>query len=54
MPEVGAYTLLRDVLFDLTQAERALTIVEQAAPDPDRARHLAAIRAARAQLETFL
>jgi hypothetical protein len=52
-PEAGAYAMLRDALFHLRQAERALTIVEEAAPDPERARHLVALRAAIDQLETF-
>jgi hypothetical protein len=52
--EAGAYRILRDVLDGLHQAERALTIVEAAAPDPERATHLAAIRAAIAQLTTFV
>lgn len=50
VPEAGAYDLLREVLADLQKAERALAIVEAAAPDPERATHLAAIRAALAQL----
>jgi hypothetical protein len=54
MPEVGAYRMLREVLFDLRQAERALTIVGEAAPDPERATHLVAIRSAIEKLETFV
>jgi hypothetical protein len=54
LQEAGAYTMLRAALFDLTQAERVLTNVQEAVPDDERAQHLAAIRAARAQLETFL
>jgi hypothetical protein len=44
MPEQGAYALLREAVFELSQAERALVIVERAAPDPERARHSAGIR----------
>jgi hypothetical protein len=46
--------MLRDVLADLTMAERALAILEAAAPDPERTTHLAAVRAAIAQLATFI
>ena len=53
-PEKGAYDILRAVLLDLTSAERALTIVQEAAPDDERARHLTAIRRALEQLRTFL
>ena len=51
---LGAYDLLRDCLANLRKAERALAIVEEAAPDPERAAHLVAIRAAIAQLVTFV
>jgi hypothetical protein len=53
-PEADAYTILREVLYNLGRAERALTIVQQAGPDDERARHLAAIRTVREQLERFL
>jgi hypothetical protein len=53
-PEAGAYDLLRDGLDSLRKAERALAIVEAAAPDPDRAVHLGQIRAAIAHLVTFV
>ena len=46
--------MLREILFDLVQAERALAIIQQSAPDDERGRHLAAIRAAREQLGTVL
>lgn len=46
MPEAGAYRILRDVLVDLRQAERTLTIVEEAAPDEERALHLSTLRLA--------
>jgi hypothetical protein len=49
-----AYGFWRDVLVDLRQAERALALIEEAGPDPERQRFLAAIRTAREQLETFL
>jgi hypothetical protein len=49
----SAYGLWQEVLFDLRQAERALALIEEAGPDPERAQHLAAIRTAREQLETF-
>ena len=39
--------------FDLTSAEGALTVVQEAAPDDERARHLTAIRRALEQLKTF-
>jgi hypothetical protein len=50
----GAYGLLQEVLFDLRQAERALSLIEEAAPDQERALHLAAIRTAIAQMATFV
>ena len=50
IPEAGAYDLLRELLADLRKAERVLAIVEAAEPDPERETHLAAIRAALAQL----
>ena len=53
-PEALAYATLREILFDLVQAERALAIVQQSVPDDERGRHLAAIQVARAALETFL
>jgi hypothetical protein len=53
-PEAVAYTMLREALFDMVQAERALTIAQEAVPDDERARHLAAIRAAITELKTFL
>jgi hypothetical protein len=46
--------LLQEILFDLRQAERALSLIEEASPDPERARYLGAVRAALAQLETFI
>ncbi len=46
----GADTLLQEVLFDLRQAERALSLIEEAAPDQERALHLEAIRMAIAQM----
>jgi hypothetical protein len=52
--EALAYTMLREIRFDLVQAERALAIIQQSAPDDERGRHLAAIQVARAALETFL
>jgi hypothetical protein len=45
-PEAAVYRMLRDVLVDLTMAERALAILEAAASDPERAMHLVAVRAA--------
>jgi hypothetical protein len=36
--------MLRQILIDRREAERALTIVNEAGPDPDRATHLAMIR----------
>jgi hypothetical protein len=53
-PEAAVYRMLRDVLVDLTMAERALAILEAAASDPERARHLVAVRAAMAQLAPFI
>jgi len=52
--EAGAYLLVRDGLAELRAAEHTLTIVEKAAPDPERSRHLAAIRTAIAQLDLDL
>ena len=46
--------LLQEVLFDLRQAERALSLIEEAAPDQERARYLGAIRTAVAELEAFV
>jgi hypothetical protein len=54
VPEAGAYRMLHEATATIRQAERALKIVEEAAPDVERARHLAAIRAALQQLETFI
>lgn len=54
VPEAGAYTILRDVLYNLGRAERALALLQEAAPDSKRFLHLEAIRVARVQLETFL
>jgi hypothetical protein len=50
VPETGAYTMLRLALADLRKAERALTIVEQAAPDAERGADLVAIRTALSEL----
>ena len=54
VPETGAYRMVQNALIELKVAERSLTIIEQAAPDPERATHLAAVRAAIAQLETVV
>jgi hypothetical protein len=43
-----------EVLFDLRQAERALSLIEEAAPDQERARYLGAFRAAVAELQAFV
>ena len=53
-PEAGAYDYLRDGLANLRKAEQALTIIEHADPDPERALHLVAIRAAISQLVMFV
>ena len=45
---------MQEVLLDLRQAERALLLIEEAAPDPERAGYLGAVRAALAQLEIFI
>jgi hypothetical protein len=50
----GAYGLLQEVLFDLRQAERALSLIEEAAPEQERALHLEAIRTAIAQMARFV
>jgi hypothetical protein len=42
------------VLRDLRKAERDLAKMQQVEPDPERARHLSAVRAAIAKLETFV
>ncbi len=52
--EAGAYRLLREALLELRQAERTLTILEEAAPDVERALLLVAIRAAIVQLEVYV
>jgi hypothetical protein len=52
--EAGAHLLVRDALAERGTAARTLSIVEQAAPDPEGARHLAAIRTAIAQLESVV
>lgn len=54
MAEAGAYLLVRDGLAAIQAAARTLTIVEEAAPAPERARHLAAIREGIAQLESVV
>ena len=54
VPEAGAYQMVQVAVADLRRAERALAIVQEAAPDPDRALHLGAIRAALAHLHTFI
>ena len=53
-PRTAGAGLLQQVLFNLRQAERALSRIEEAAPDPERARYLVAVRAALGQLETFI
>jgi hypothetical protein len=53
-PEAGAYDLLRDGLASLREAERALTIIEDAAPDLERAVHLVAVRTAISLLVMFV
>ena len=52
--EPDAYGLLQEVLFDLRQAERTLALIEETAPDQERALHLEAIRVAIAQMATFV
>jgi hypothetical protein len=54
VPEAGASRRLRQILIDRREAERVLTIVNEAGPDPDCATHLAMIRTANEQLETFV
>jgi hypothetical protein len=54
VPEAGAYRILRVVLSDLHKAERALAIIQEAAPDLERALHLGAIRSAIAELRTVV
>jgi len=54
LSEAGAYLLVRDGLAELRAAARTLTVVEETAPDPERARHLTAIRTAIAQLDLDL
>ena len=54
VPEAGAYRMVQNALIELKVAERSVTIIEQAAPDSERATHLVAIRAAIAQLETVV
>ena len=51
VPEAGAYRMVQIALADLRKAERALTIIEEAAPDPERATHLRELRKAIAALE---
>jgi hypothetical protein len=52
--EAGAYRALRVALAELHHAEQTLSDIERVNPDPERAVHLVAIRAALAQLETFI
>jgi|RhiMetdeSRZDD1v2_1073273.scaffolds.fasta_scaffold134249_6 hypothetical protein len=52
--EAGAYRALRAGLAELHRAEQTLSDIERVAPDPERAGHLAAIRAVLAQLEVFV
>jgi hypothetical protein len=54
VPEVGAYRMPREVLFDLQRTERVLTVVEQAAPDDERAAHLRTLRSAIAELQQII
>jgi hypothetical protein len=51
VPEAGAYQIVQVALADLRKAERALTIVQEAAPDLERAVHLRGLRTAIAALE---
>jgi len=51
--EAGAYRILRDLILDLREVERALAMVEAIAPNLERARHLVVIRAALVQLEAL-
>jgi len=52
--EANAYRALRVVLADFHRAERTLSDIEHAAPDPERAGHLATIRPVLAQLEAIV
>jgi hypothetical protein len=52
--EAGAYRILREVILDLREVERALAMVDAIVPDLERARHLVVIRAALAQLEAVV
>lgn len=54
MSELGAYRTIVGALRELLQAERNLTIIEQAGPDAERARHLGALRKAIAELKTLV
>jgi hypothetical protein len=49
IPEANAYRTLHVVMAHLRRAERTLAEIEQRGPDPQRALHLVAIRAALAQ-----
>jgi hypothetical protein len=46
--------MVQGALIELKVAERSLAIIEEAGPDAERALHLVALRAALAQLETFI
>jgi hypothetical protein len=52
--EANAYRTLRVVLADFHRAERTLSDIEHAAPDPERPGHLATLRPLLGQLEAFL
>jgi hypothetical protein len=50
VPEAGACRLVQVALSDLRQPEHTLSVVAEAASDPERAPHLSAVRAAFVQL----
>jgi hypothetical protein len=54
IPEANAYRTLQVIVGDLRRAERTLAEAQERAPEYERAHHLEAIRAARAELETFV
>jgi hypothetical protein len=54
VPEADIPRVRQIILADLRRAERTLAEIEQTAPDSEGALHLVAIRAAIAQIETFV
>jgi hypothetical protein len=54
VPGLRAYRIVVAALRELVQAEKGLTIVQEAGPDPERALHLGALRTAIAELKALV